>query len=90
MSGDLVVGQFCPKCEQEALVYNGNYSCTECGWVMPERGNGRETARERQIIRAYLLQRLHEAEAKGDQAEIDRITYFLLDYLPIEIREEET
>ena len=69
---DLVAGQSCPKCGRQSVVYNGNYFCESCTWVMPEKGkhNGR-------IIKAYLVQRWNAAKKKGDQEEMDFIGTYL-------------
>lgn len=33
--GTLIEGSRCPECHQP-LIYNGNYWCSECDYVMPE------------------------------------------------------
>jgi ribosomal protein L37E len=76
MGGDLVQRASCPRCGRKSVLYNGNYWCHECGWVMPER----QTEAHRQIIKAYLIQRHQEAEAKGDEREKARMAEYLLDY----------
>ena len=76
MGGDLVKGQACPRCGEFTVVYNGNYWCDrdECGWIMQE---GHTVKR---IVKAYLIQRFQEAEAKGDEDEMRRMEFYLLDY----------
>ena len=69
--GDLVVGQTCPRCRRETVVYNGNYFCTLCDWAMGEAG------RPRRIQQAYLVQCYRQAEAVGDEAEMHRFATYL-------------
>jgi hypothetical protein len=71
--GDLVEGQLCPWCHQEQVVYNGNFFCTNCEWVM---GDGN---RPKRIVRAYLVQRYLQAERAGDQAEMSRLAHYLIE-----------
>jgi hypothetical protein len=52
-NGDPIRGAKCPKCKQEAVVYNGNYWCSECPWIM---GENRTVTNDR-IVVAYLRQR---------------------------------
>jgi hypothetical protein len=73
-SGDPVLGEKCPGCHWESVVYNGNYFCTHCEWAMGEGG------RPARIIKAYLLQRLLKAEAANDQIEIARLEGYLEPY----------
>lgn len=35
-SGELIPGSRCPRCSSP-MEYNGNYWCSECPWVLPER-----------------------------------------------------
>jgi hypothetical protein len=53
------------------VVYNGNYWCEHCDWVMGEKGS------PRRIIDEYLNQRFEEAEVKGDQDEMDRMRFYM-------------
>lgn len=39
--GELIPGSRCPKC-QKPLAYNGNYWCSECDWVLPEKASRKE------------------------------------------------
>lgn len=77
--GDLVVGQPCPRCNLLSVVYNGNYFCAECDWAMSDQ----DSKRNRQIIKAYLMQRYQEAKRAGDQPTMDRMTYYLKEYLDV-------
>lgn len=70
--GDLVRGQVCPKCGWFKVVYNGNYFCQGCDWVM-----SKEVPR---IIKAYLIQRLTSALEEGNQREVTRLSSYLADY----------
>ena len=72
--GDPVEGQACPRCQRHTVVYNGNYFCTDCEWVMGEAG------RPKRIQRAYLIQKYREAEAKGDKYEMGRLTTYLREF----------
>jgi len=74
--GDPVAGQACPRCKNFSVVYNGNYFCKSCTWAMPER----QTARHKQIIVAYLIQKREAALAAGNQDEVDRMEFYLKDY----------
>jgi hypothetical protein len=40
-SGELIPGSRCPRCSAP-MEYNGNYWCSECPWVLPERGSRKE------------------------------------------------
>lgn len=70
--GDPVRGQHCPDCRLESLVYNGNYFCTHCGWSMHDGGP------EHGIVKAYLIQRLVEAQQKGDAETVEIMSYYLI------------
>ena len=72
---DLVIGQSCPKCGHRSVVYNGNYWCERCTWVMPERGKHND-----RIIKAYLLQRRKQALAAGNDWEVERMDGYLANY----------
>lgn len=72
-SGDPVLGKKCPGCRVEAVVYNGNYFCTYCGWSMHEGGP------EHGIVKAYLIQRLKAAQEKNDAEEIAAMSFHLID-----------
>ena len=74
-SGDPVIGQECPRCHQEEVVYNGNYWCDHCTWVMPENGKHND-----RIIKAYLIQKFLEYQADGDQQGMDHIGFYLTKY----------
>ena len=52
-NGDPVRGVKCPKCKQEGVVYNGNYWCSECPWIMGEA----HSLKNDRIIVAYLRQK---------------------------------
>lgn len=71
-SGDPVLGKKCPGCRVEAIVYNGNYFCTYCGWSMHEGGP------EHGIVKAYLIQRLIEAQQLGDETVIEIMSLHLI------------
>ena len=85
--GDPVIGVSCPKCQQGQVVYNGNYFCDTCSWVMQDRytPTGRlrktkEAKRDAEIVRTYLLQRRREAVANGDPKEVERMDLYLRSY----------
>lgn len=71
-SGDPVLGVECPKCGEEAVVYNGTYYCDSCPWGMSEDGP------EYGIVEKYLKQRLIAAQEKGNDEEIARMSFHLI------------
>lgn len=73
--GDPVVGEPCPRCHKETVVYNGNYWCISCTWVMPEKGIANN-----RIIKAYLSQRHHEAASAGNTEEMAQMAFYLKEY----------
>jgi uncharacterized Zn finger protein (UPF0148 family) len=74
--GDLVLGVRCPRCGREEVVYNGNYFCDECDWVMPER----RSRTNDHIVKTYLIQRRAAAIEKDDTDEVERMEFYLKDY----------
>lgn len=63
--GFLIKGSRCPQCN-EPLVYNGNYWCSECDYVMPELTGKSRRADKHAFNVAYTLfmqQRGKEPEA---------------------------
>lgn len=72
--GDLVRGESCPRCRRWTVVYDGNYSCTSCPWVMGDAGS------PKRIVKAYLVQRWLRAKAADDEDEMARIGMYLLPY----------
>lgn len=61
VSGDPVHDEPCPRCRHVGtVVYNGNYWCTRCPWVMAEGG------RPKHIIGAYLRQLKTKYLARDD------------------------
>ena len=71
-SGDPVLGVSCPKCRQQEVVYNGNYWCMHCSWVMPENGKHNKA-----IIEAYLNQCYFEAKKKGDKKTMEHMLFYI-------------
>lgn len=74
MTGDHVRGVACPRCRRKTVVYDGNYYCDECSWVMPEA----ETSSSRAIIKTYLLQRLTAAREAENEEEVQRMSFYLI------------
>lgn len=72
--GDPVQGQQCPRCRRQSVVYNGNYWCTRCSWVMGPQGQ------PRRIIAAYLVQRRDEELAAGNTEGVKVLEGYLRDY----------
>lgn len=72
LSSDTVREQRCPKCRRiDTVVYNGNYWCTRCPWIMGER------SRPKRIIVAYLRQCHQECTQRGDAAGAKRMEFYL-------------
>lgn len=72
LSGDPVDDEVCPKCRHiGSIVYNGNYWCTRCPWVMAECG------RPKRIVAAYLRQKKAEYLARGDEQNAARMEFHL-------------
>lgn len=72
-TGDPVIGQKCPWCRKETVVYNGNYFCIneKCEWSMSDN------EQPKRIIVAYLWQRYYEAKDKGDEETMHRMMFYL-------------
>lgn len=72
MSGDPVHDEACPRCRHVGtIVYNGNYWCTRCPWVMAEGG------RPKRIIAAYLRQERAKYLDRGDAENAGRMEFHL-------------
>jgi hypothetical protein len=72
LSGDPVHDEPCPRCHRVGtVVYNGNYWCTKCPWVMAEGG------RPKRIIASYLRQKKAEYLANGDSENAARMEFHL-------------
>lgn len=75
LSGEPVLGQACPRCRRIAtVVYNGNYWCSVCPWVMSEGG------RPRRIIAAFLIQERQRYQERGDADGVARMEFYLRNY----------
>ena len=70
--GDPVLGQPCPRCHQQEVVYNGNYWCNRCTWVMPEKGK-----HNKRIIKAYLNQCYFKAKDEKDKETMETMLFYL-------------
>ena len=68
--GDRVLGQACPKCRRESIVYNGNYWCILCSWVMD-----RNVPR---ITNAFLTQCFNEAKEKMDTKTMYTMVFYMM------------
>ena len=72
VSGDPVHHEPCPRCRHVGtVVYNGNYWCTRCPWVMAEGG------RPKRIIGAYLRQLKTDYLARGDARNVALMESYL-------------
>lgn len=75
LSGEPVLGQTCPHCRKlGTVVYNGNYWCSVCPWVMSESG------RPKRIIVAFLIQERQRFQARGDAEGVARMEFYLRNY----------
>jgi uncharacterized Zn finger protein (UPF0148 family) len=83
LGGDYVKGATCPlkKCGRATIRYNGNYWCSSCGWVMPERA----TAKNKVIVKRYLVQLREQAVATRNEEEVQRLDMYLSDYEDVTI-----
>jgi hypothetical protein len=72
VSGDPVEDELCPRCRHVGtVVYNGNYWCTRCPWIMAEGG------RPKRIIISYLRQKMSEYLTRGDAKNAARMEFHL-------------
>jgi len=46
-----VVGAVCPDCGHPSVVYNGNYFCDRCEWVMDQNDPAHRPPADREILR---------------------------------------
>lgn len=59
--GTACVGVACPKCHVEAVVYNGGYWCSECGWRPPVQ-TGRATKLGTELLAGCIRGRRAEGQ----------------------------
>lgn len=62
-SGTLIPGSRCPRCSA-AMEYNGNYWCSECPWVLPERASRAEKAAFNVAYVLYMKQTGREQDTR--------------------------
>lgn len=55
MTGQIIEGFRCPICDEESLVYNGNYYCVNGDWAMsPEVPMREQPTWELELMVAYM------------------------------------
>lgn len=64
----------CPKCQHTKLVYNGDYFCTNCDWVMNSEN---PSEYERVIYLSYLVDEYLRAWAKQDKESMKRVFFYI-------------
>lgn len=67
-SGILIEGSRCPRCHS-AMEYNGNYWCSVCPWVLPERGSRAERDAFNVAYVLLMKQTGRESEIRVDALE---------------------